>query len=61
MQLEDEQTYLVTTLNKQLREVNGKKEALKRKLDAEKREKNMLLENIEKEQKFMKDHLEKKL
>lgn len=34
-QLEEEQTYLLQTLNKQLREVNQRKEALKRKVDQE--------------------------
>ena len=34
-QLEEEQTYLLQTLNKQLRDVNQRKEALKRKVAQE--------------------------
>ena len=60
-QLEEEQTFLLKTLNKQLRDVNSRKEALKKKLENEKRDKQELIDSIEKEQKYLKDTLQKKL
>jgi len=39
MQLEDEQNFILKNLNRQLRDVNQRKEALKKKLEAEKKEK----------------------